>query len=124
MRFLMISRPADTAASEAGAPPTPEMMQKMGELIQRKFAEGKLISTEGCLPSSKGALVNLTGGKLSITDGPFSEAREIVGGFAIFKLNSMREAIAEAHEFLEIVGGGDVKILTLYDQPACDTATL
>ncbi|MBS1821761.1 MAG: hypothetical protein JST61_07285 [Acidobacteria bacterium] len=124
MRYLMIHRPADATASEAGMPPTPEMMQKMGALIQRKLADGKLLSTEGCLPSSKGALVNLNNGKLSVTDGPFAEAKEIVGGFAIFRVNSMQEAIAEAHEFLEIVGGGDVKILALYDQPACDGGSL
>jgi hypothetical protein len=118
MRFLMLYRPANIAASEAGSPPTPEMIQKMGALIHKKISEGKLLSTEGCMPASTGSLVGLNKGKLSVTDGPFSEAKEIIGGFALFKLKSKQEAIAEAHEFLEIAGDGEVEIRQIYDQPA------
>jgi len=115
----MIYRPADIAAAEAGTPPTPEMMQRMGTLIQKKFSEGKLLSTEGCLPTAQGTLVGLNRGKLSVTDGPFTEAKEVVAGFALFRLNSQQEAIAEAHEFLEIAGDGQVEIRALHDQSAC-----
>ncbi|MBS1801394.1 MAG: hypothetical protein JSS95_16400 [Acidobacteria bacterium] len=118
MRFLMLYRPANIAASEAGTPPTPEMMQKMGALIQKKFAEGKLLSTEGCMPTATGSLVGLSKGKLSVTDGPFSEAKEIVGGFALFQLKSKQEAIAEAHEFLEVAGDGEVEIRQIFDAPS------
>lgn len=110
MRYLMLYRPADTAAFEAGAPPAPEMITKMGALIQRKFAEGKLVSTEGCGPTSQGAIVSWSKGKLSVTDGPFSEAKEIIGGFALFELKSRQDALAEAREFLEIAGDGTVEI--------------
>ena len=119
MRFLMIYRPADIAAAEAGTPPTPEMMQKMGTLIEKKIGEGKLLATEGCLPTAKGSRVGLNKGKLSVMDGPFTEAKEVVAGFALFRLNSQQEAIAEAHEFLEIAGDGEVEVRALYDQPAC-----
>lgn len=119
MRFLMIYRPADIAAAEAGTPPMPEMMEKMGSLIQKKLAEGKLLATEGCLPTSQGTLVGLNKGRLSVTDGPFTEAKEIVAGFALFRLGSRQEAIAEAHEFLEIAGDGQVEIRALHDQSAC-----
>lgn len=119
MRFLMIYRPADIAAAEANTPPTPEMMQKMGTLIQKKFGEGKLLATEGCMPTAKGALVSLNQGKLSITDGPFSETKEVVAGFALFRLNSHKDAIAEAHEFLEVAGDGEVEIRLLHEQAAC-----
>jgi hypothetical protein len=118
MRYLMLYRPADTTAFEAGAPPTPEMMAKMGELIQRKFAEGKLVSTEGCGPTSQGAIVSFSKGKLSVTDGPFSEAKEIIGGFALFQLKSKQDAIAEAREFLEIAGDGTVEIRPINGHPA------
>jgi hypothetical protein len=117
MRFLMVYRPANIAASEAGVPPSPEMMHKMGVLIQKKMSEGKLLSTEGCAPTVKGALVGLNKGKLSVLDGPFSEAKEIIGGFALFELRSKQEAIAEAHEFLEIAGDGVVEVRQIYDQP-------
>ena len=118
MRYLMLFRPADTSQMEACTPPTPEMMAQMGSLIQRKLAEGKLLSTEGCAATSKGALVSLTKGKLGVTDGPFSEAKEIIGGFAMFQLKSKQDAIAEAREFLEIAGDGTVEIRLIHD-PVC-----
>jgi hypothetical protein len=117
MRFLMVYRPADITAAEGGAPPSPEMMQKMGVLMQKKISEGKLLSTEGCAPTAKGALVGLSKGKLSVVDGPFSEAKEIIGGFALFELRSKQEAIAEAHEFLEIAGDGVVEVRLIHEQP-------
>jgi hypothetical protein len=121
MRFLMVYRPANIAASEAGTPPSIEMMQKMGTLIQKKMTEGKLLATEGCAPTSHGALVGLNKGKLSVVDGPFSETKEIIGGFALFQLKSKQEAIAEAHEFLELAGDGQVEIRLIHDNPVHDT---
>jgi|SRR5215469_7552438 len=117
MRYLMLYRPADTAQMESGAPPSCEMIATMGALIQKKFSEGKLLSTEGCAATSKGALVSWSKGKLGVTDGPFSEAKEIIGGFALFQLKSKQEAIAEAREFLEIAGDGTVEIRLIHDQP-------
>ena len=118
MRYLMLYRPADTSAMESGAPPTLELMTQMGSLIQRKIGEGKLLSTEGCAATSNGALVTLTKGKLGVTDGPFSETKEIIGGFAMFQLKSKQEAIAEAREFLELGGDGTVEIRLIHD-PVC-----
>jgi hypothetical protein len=121
MRYLMVYRPANIAAAEAGTPPTPEMMQKMGALMQKKIGEGKLLSTEGCAPTASGALVALNKGKLSITDGPFSEAKEIIGGFALMRLKSYQEAIAEAHEFLEVAGDGVVEVRLIYENGGHDS---
>jgi hypothetical protein len=118
MRYLMLYRPADTAAMESGAPPTPQLMAQMGALIQKKIGEGKLLSTEGCAATSKGALVSLSKGKLGLIDGPFAEAKEIIGGFALFQLKSKQDAIAEAREFLEIAGDGTVEIRLIHD-PVC-----
>jgi hypothetical protein len=115
----MLFRPADIASVEAGAPPTPEMMVRMGDLIQRKIQEGKLLSTEGCGPTSKGAKVRLSQGKLSVTDGPFAEAKELVAGFALFRVNSKQEAIEEAREFLDIAGDGEVEIRLIHDSDNC-----
>ena len=77
MRFLCIYKPAKAE----GAPPTPEMMETMGKFIEQSFKEGFLLSTEGCLPSALGARVRSTGGRYIVTDGPFTETKEIVGGF-------------------------------------------
>lgn len=119
MRFLMLYRPADTAGVEAGVPPSLEMMSRMGGLIQQKIEEGKLLATEGCGPTSKGARVRLSQGKLSITDGPFSEAKELIAGFALFRVNSKQEAIAEAREFLDVAGDGEVEIRLVHDSDNC-----
>lgn len=119
MRFLMLYRPADVASVEAGAPPTLEMMARMGDLIQKKIDEGKLLATEGCAPTSKGAKVRLSNGKLNVTDGPFSEAKELIAGFALFRVNSKQEAIAEAREFLDVAGDGEVEIRLVHDSDNC-----
>ena len=119
MRYLMLFRPADVASVEANVPPTPEMMARMGALIQKKIDEGKLLATEGCGPTSKGAKVRLSHGKLSVTDGPFAEAKELVAGFALFRVNSKQEAIEEAREFLDIAGDGEVEIRHIHDSDNC-----
>lgn len=119
MRFLMLYRPAYTAGMEAGTSPNPEIIARMGDLIQRKIEEGKLLATEGCAPTSKGAKVRLDRGRLSVTDGPFSEAKELIAGFALYRANSKQEAIAEAREFLEIAGDGEVEIRLVHDSDNC-----
>ena len=118
MRYLMLYRPANIAGMEAGTQPAPEVIANMGALIQKKIGEGKLLTTEGCAPTSKGAIVSYNKGKLNVTDGPFSEAKEIIGGFAMFQLKSKQEAIAEAREFLELAGDGTVEI-RLVNDPDC-----
>lgn len=120
MRYLMLYRPADTAAMESGAPPSPELIAKMGALIQKSMGEGKLLSTEGCAATSKGAIVSYSKGKLGVIDGPFSEAKEIIGGFAIFQLKSKQEAIASAREFLELAGDGTVEIRLINEPNGLD----
>ena len=86
MRFLCIYKPGKIE----GTPPTPEMMEKMGKFIEQSFKEGFLLSTEGCLPSALGARVRFAGGKYSVTDGPFTESKEIVGGFALIQAESKK----------------------------------
>jgi hypothetical protein len=95
------------------------MISRMGDLIQRKIEEGKLLATEGCGPTRNGAKVRLDGGRLSVTDGPFSEAKELIAGFALYRANSKQEAIAEAREFLEIAGDGEVEIRLVHDSDNC-----
>ena len=89
-----------------------------GKLIEEWSKAGVLLSTEGCLPSSKGAKVKRSGKDLSVTDGPFTEAKEVVGGFAIIKAESKAEAIEWAKKFLNVAGDGETKILQLYEEAA------
>jgi hypothetical protein len=110
MRFLSIYKTV-----ERGVPPTQEEMNKMGKLIEEGMKSGWLISTEGCLSSSFGARVRLSGGKLTVTDGPFTEAKELVGGFAILKTNTKEEAVELAKQFLPVAGEGECELRQLYE---------
>ena len=114
MRYLCIYKPAKAE----GAPPTQEEMDKMGKYIEQSFKEGTLLATEGCLSSSLGARVRKSNGQFKITDGPFTESKEIVGGFAIIQAKSKEDAIRITKDFLSIAGDGETEIRQLYEQPA------
>jgi hypothetical protein len=110
MKFLSIYKTA-----ERNAPPSQEEMSRMGKLIEDGFKAGWLVSTEGCLPSALGARVRRSSGNLTVTDGPFTEAKELVGGFAILQTNSKKEAIELARQFLSVVGEGECELRQLYE---------
>jgi hypothetical protein len=112
MRFLCVYR------AKEGPGPTAEDMAAMGALIDEMAKAGVLLSTEGCLPSAKGARVRLGGGKFTVTDGPFTEAKELIGGFAIIQTTSKEEAIALTKRFLTVAGDGESEIRELYEAPA------
>ena len=92
MRFLMMHR-LDESAPEAWNP-SPEFMAKMGAFIQEAMDKGILITAEGVHPSAKGALVRKPrGGQIKITDGPFTEAKEVIGGFGLINAADLAEAV-------------------------------
>ena len=111
MKFLSIYK-----AAERNTPPTAEEMANMGKLIEEGMKKGWLLGTEGCLPSALGARVRRTGGNLSVTDGPFTESKEVVGGFAILQASSKEEAIQLAKDFLKVVGDGECELRQIYEQ--------
>ncbi len=106
------------AAGPEGGPPTLEMMETMGKFIEQSFKERFLLSTEGCLPSALGARVRSTGGNFTVTDGPFTESKELVGGFALIQAESKQAAIEFTKRFLKVAGDGETEIRQLYEQPA------
>ena len=116
MRFLSIYKTV-----ERNSPPTPEEMTTMGKLIEEGMKAGWLLSTEGCLPTALGARVRRSSGKVSVTDGPFTEAKEMVGGFAILKANSKEEAIELTRKFLQVAGEGECELRQLYE-PGVDSS--
>jgi len=89
-------------------------MAKMGKLVEEGMKAGWLLATEGCLPSALGARVRSSGGKLTVTDGPFTEAKEVVGGLAILEANSKEEAIKLARNFLQVAGEGACELRQLF----------
>jgi hypothetical protein len=118
MKFLSIYKTAET-----NTPPTAEHMAKMEQLIEKHMKSGALVATEGCLPSALGARVRLSGGNLTVTDGPFTESKEIVGGFAILRAESKAEAIELAKEFLQVAGDGECEIRQIFEQPGSASDT-
>jgi len=113
MRFLSIYK-----SVERNTPPTQEEMERMGKLIEEGMRKGWLLGTEGCLPSALGARVRLADGDFAVTDGPFSESKELVGGFAILEADSKQQAIELARDFLRVVGQGECELRQLYEAPA------
>jgi len=99
MKYLSFIRSSE---SYRESPPPPALMQAMGEFVERSLKEGTLVDTGGLLPSKDGARVRLTNGKITVTDGPFSETKEVIGGWAILKADSKAEALRIATEFMEL----------------------
>lgn len=112
MRYLSIFR-----AVERNRPPTEAEMAAMGALIERFARSGHLLSTEGCLPSALGFRVRRDSGKTAVTDGPFTEAKEVIGGFAILNADSKEEAIHLANQFLDVAGDGECEVRRLWEAP-------
>jgi hypothetical protein len=88
------------SASEAA--PTPELLDAMHHLAAREVAAGRMIYDGGLMPPSLGLQLRLKSGKVVVLDGPFTETKEVLGGFAIFELPDMAAAEASAREFLAL----------------------
>ena len=112
MKFLSIY-----TTKETNTPPSQEMMDRMGKLIEDSMKSGELIATEGCLPSALGARVRLNNGKVTVTDGPFTESKELVAGFALLNASSKAEAIEQVKRFLAVAGEGECEIRQVYEAP-------
>ncbi|MCW2503844.1 MAG: hypothetical protein JWO79_2128 [Actinomycetia bacterium] len=109
MRFLMMHR-LDERAPEAWNP-SPEFMEKMGAFVQDSFAKGILITAEGVHPSEKGALVRKSrGAAVTAVDGPFTEAKEVIGGFALVNAADRAEAVAFAQRYAELFDEVEVEV--------------
>ncbi len=99
MKFLTFIRSAE---SYRQSPPPPALMEAMGKFVERSLRDGTLVDTGGLLPSKDGARVRLANGKITVTDGPFSESKEVIGGWAIVKAESKAEALRVATEFMDL----------------------
>jgi hypothetical protein len=97
MRFMyIVKHPGPSTA------PTPELLEAMHKLADREIKAGRMLDNGGLMPVETGAQVRIADGKLSVIDGPFVEAKEIVGGYAIFELRDKEEAVAMAVEFMQL----------------------
>jgi hypothetical protein len=96
MRFMSFVTSADTS------PPTPELLEAMHKLANRELKAGRMIDSGGLMPLTMGARVSVAGGKVNVVDGPFVEAKEVIGGYAIFEFKNKEEAVASAVEFMQL----------------------
>jgi hypothetical protein len=97
MRFMMIVKHAENQ----GMPPKP-LMDAIAKLAEQETKTGTMVGTGGLAPSVYGARVRLSGGQVKVIDGPFTEAKEVIGGYAQFELKSREEAVASAVAFMEL----------------------
>jgi hypothetical protein len=97
MRFMMIVK----SAEKSGPPPKP-LMDAIAKLAQEEVKVGTMLGSGGLGPTALGARVRLSGGNVTVTDGPFTEAKEVVGGYAQFELESKQEAVESAVRFMEL----------------------
>ena len=100
MRFLSMVR----INENSGLAPSEKLMSDMGKLIDELTREGKLVGTAGLAPSRQGVRVRQKNGRQSTTDGPFTETKEVIGGYAILEAASMDEAIDLTKRFLRVHG--------------------
>ena len=82
--------------------PSPELQERMGALFEEITKAGVMLDTAGLTPSSEGTRLTWSGGKMSSTDGPFTESKEVVGGYAILQAKDKTEAVEWTRRFLEI----------------------
>lgn len=88
--------------SSTQGPPPQALMEAIGQLAEREFKAGRLIETNGLMPIQMATQVSLEKGELHVIDGPFTESKEVIGGYAVFEFKSNEEAVASAVEFMEL----------------------
>ena len=97
MRFMMLVK----SAENAGLPPK-ELMDAIGKLAEEAVKAGTMVESGGLAPTAVSTRVRLSRGRLAATDGPFTEAKEVVGGYAVFEFKSKEEAVESAMHFMEL----------------------
>ncbi len=100
MRFLSMVR----IDEKSGQRPSERLMTEMGKLMEEATREGWLVSTAGLRPTAEGKRVRWNRGKLTATDGPFTETKEVIGGYAVLEAPSMAAALELTQRFLRVHG--------------------
>ena len=118
MRYLVMVKAG--ADPEAGKPPSPALIEGMARLADEMVKAGVVLATEGLQPTRHGMRLSHRDGRTVVTDGPFSESKEVIGGFAIVRAASRAEAIAHAQRVVDVhVAAGvpdlEMEIRPLYD---------
>lgn len=99
MKYLAFIRHSE-AHRQAGPPQA--LLEAMGQFVQKSLQDGSVVDTGGLLASKEGFRVRLEKGAITVTDGPFTETKEVIGGWAILKADSKAGALRIAQEFMEL----------------------
>ncbi|MFD5426898.1 YciI family protein [Streptomyces sp. NPDC127084] len=98
-RYLSMIRVNESEAPAEG--PSPELMERMGVLIEEMTKAGVLLDTAGLTPAAQGKRVTWSGGKIVVTEGPFAESEEVIGGYALIQAEDEAEALEWTKRFLQ-----------------------
>jgi len=118
MRFMTIVKTRETNIQ-----PSPELIERINQLAADASGQGKFVGMGGLGTTAQGARARLSKGKITVTDGPFTEAKEVIGGYAIFDVASKKEALEWTRRFLEAhIGLWDqdleVEVRQMMDDPS------
>ena len=120
MRYMMIVSGSENLA--ASGPPPAALIEAIERLVEEAARKGTMVSFGGLKPTSSGARMRITNGKIITTDGPFTESKEVIGGFSIFNFASKEEALQEARRFTELHRvhwpnwEGEIEIRLMYEE--------
>jgi hypothetical protein len=119
MRFMTMVK----SVENSGRPPQ-ALMDAIAKLAEEGTRAGTLVETGGLLPTAMGARVRVSGGKLTVIDGPYAESKEVIGGYAVYDVKSMEEAVQLGTQFMEMHQKhwpgweGECEIRQIYDAAA------
>ncbi|MBN1239690.1 MAG: hypothetical protein JXB36_14395 [Gammaproteobacteria bacterium] len=99
MRFMMFIKHAENFTME-DVPQS--LFEAMGKFVEEGMKSGALIDTAGLQPTARGKRVRLSGGKITKHDGPFTETKEVVGGYALVQYDTYEEALDMAERFMDV----------------------
>ena len=91
-------------------PPSPELFEKMGQFVEEATKAGVIVATGGIMPTAMGAKISLKDGQYTVIDGPFAEAKELVGGWALMECRDLPEAVEWSKRYLGVLGEGEVRV--------------
>jgi len=120
MRYMVIVKGPENLA--AFGPPPVALMEAIEKNIEEGVKKGTLVSFGGLLPTSSGTRIRIANGKITTTDGPFTESKEVIGGFSILNVASREEAIEEVRQFSELhrihwpKWEGEIELRQMYEQ--------
>ena len=108
MRFLGYTLANESALPSE--PPSPELYERMGRFVEEATKAGVIVATGGIAPTAEGAKITLKDGDYTVVDGPFVEAKELVGGWALMECRDLAEVVEWSKRFLAVLGEGEVRV--------------